>query len=196
MKLKLHAIGLVGAVAFLASACQQMEEMMGQQAESAPRPSAMASDTVTARATVIAVNRPEREVVLRKEDGTVMGYILDDSVRNFDQIEVGDVVTARYYEAVAVSVQPSTGEPTVTSSNSLESAPLGDKPGAMATRVSDLTARVEDIDYASRMVTLRGPGGRVEKMKVGPEVKNLEAVRRGDDVLVRHTEAVAVAVTE
>jgi hypothetical protein len=93
-------------------------------------------------------------------------------------------------------VQPSTGEPRADETNSFQRAPLGDKPGMETTRVRELTARVENIDYDNRVVTLRGPSGQVRKVKVGPEVKNFAAVKKGDQVLVRHTEAVAIAVTE
>jgi hypothetical protein len=188
MKTNLAAVCVAGFSALLISACAQTENM--------ERPGAVATDTVQTQATVIAVNRPEREVVLRGEDGTTMGYILDDRVRNFDQIEVGDVVTAQYYEAVAIAVQPSTGEPRAEETGSFQRAPLGDKPGMETTRVRELTARVENIDYDNRVVTLRGPSGQVRKVKVGPEVKNFAAVKKGDQVLVRHTEAVAIAVTE
>jgi hypothetical protein len=185
---------LVAAVALLTCGCQQMESMA--ESDSMARPAATASDTVKTQATVIAVNRPEREVVLRNEDGTVMGFILDDRVRNFDQIEVGDVVTAEYHQAIAVTVEPSTGEPTASTAASMQRAPLGAKPGGTATRVSTLTAKVEDVDYDSRLVTLRGPSGQIREMKVGPEVENLQAVRKGDQVLVRHTEAIAIAVSK
>ena len=92
MKFRSHTACLVGISALLASACSQTENMA--------KPAVAATDTVQTQATVIAINRPEREVILSGEDGTTMGYILDDRVRNFDQIEVGDVMTAQYYEAV------------------------------------------------------------------------------------------------
>jgi hypothetical protein len=188
VKSNLYAVCFASVCAFLISACSQTENMA--------KPAFVSSDTAETQATVIAINRPEREVVLRSKDGTTMGYVVDDRVRNFDQIEVGDVVTAQYYNAVAIAVQPSTGEPTAGETNSMQRAPLGEKPGATTTRVQELTARVEDIDYDSRLVTLRGPSGQIRKVRVGPEVKNLEAVKKGDQVLVRHTEAVAIAVTE
>ena len=43
---------------------------------------------------------------------------------------------------------------------------------------------------------VKGPSGSTRTFKVGPEVTNLDAVRKGDEVVVRHTEAIAIAVTE
>jgi hypothetical protein len=86
--------------ALLSSACAQQAEVS--------KPAFVTSDIVTERATVLAVNRPERMVVLRGEDGGTLGLILDERVRNFDQIQVGDVVTAQYQEATAIFVRPAT----------------------------------------------------------------------------------------
>ncbi|MGF7213136.1 hypothetical protein GGE65_007772 [Skermanella aerolata] len=188
MNRTLSVICIVGFSMGMLMACTQTENLA--------KPAAIASDTVETQATVIAINRHEREVVLRGEDGTTMGYVLDDSVRNFDQINVGDTVTAEYYEAVAIAVEPASGKPRAEETGSMQRAPLGAKPGASTTRMREITATVLDIDYANRLVTLQGPAGQTRKVKVGPEVENFMSVKQGDQVLVRHTEAMAVAVTE
>ena len=188
VKRLLSAICVAGSSMGLLVACTQTENLT--------KPAAVASDTVEVQATVIAVNRPEREVVLRGEDGTTMGYVLDENVRNFDQINVGDTVTAEYYEAVAIAVEPASGKPRAEETGSMQRAPPGAKPGASSTRVREITATVLDIDYANRLVTLQGPAGQTRKVKVGPEVENFMSVKQGDQVVVRHTEALAVAVTE
>jgi hypothetical protein len=184
----LSAVGL--SCAFLLPACAQQ-----QQAE-VSKPSYVTSSIVTERATVLAVNRPERMVVLRGEDGDTHGLILDERVKNFDQIEVGDVVTAQYQAETAIFVRPSTGAPTEDAARTLQTARPGEKPGAVATHINEITATVEGIDYSNRTITLKGPRGRTRTIKVSPEVENFNAVRKGDEVVVRHTNAVAVAVTE
>jgi hypothetical protein len=105
-------------------------------------------------------------------------------------------VTAQYREATAIFVRPSTGAPTTDTTGTLQTTPLGQRPSGVATRTNELTATVESIDYPSRFVVVRGPRGNTRTFKVGPEVTDLDAVRKGDEVVVRHTEAVAVAVTE
>jgi hypothetical protein len=179
--------------ALLLSACAQPAVVNTAEAE---RPAFVTSDLITERATVLAVNRPERMVVLRGEDGSTLGLILDERVRNFDQIEVGDTVTAQYQEATAVFVRPATGAPAAEPTGTFERAPLGARPGAAATSTNEITATVESIDYANRIVVVRGPSGRARTFKVSPEVTRLDAVQKGDEVVVRHTEAVAIAVTE
>jgi hypothetical protein len=53
-------------------------------------------------------------------------------------------------------------------------------------RVESMTANVKSIDLAKREVTLHGPGGRVETIQAGPEVKNLEKLEVGDRVTIRY----------
>src|SRR5262249_41320420 len=54
------------------------------------------------------------------------------------------------------------------------------------------TAVVTRIDQDRRLVTLRGPNGKTQTIKVGDEVKNLPQVRRGDHVVVRYYESLAL----
>jgi hypothetical protein len=102
----------------------------------------------------------------------------------------------QYREATAIFVRPATGAPRADTTGTLQTAPLGQRPSAVGTRTNEIIATVESIDYPSRVVVVKGPSGSTRTFKVGPEVKNLDGVRKGDEVVVRHTEAVAVAVTE
>jgi hypothetical protein len=60
----------------------------------------------------------------------------------------------------------------------------------------ELKARVEDIDYKSRTVTLRGPQQKTATVKVSKDVKRFDEVKKGkgDEVVIRHTEAIAIDV--
>lgn len=55
-------------------------------------------------------------------------------------------------------------------------------------------ARVVELDAASRMLTLRGPKGRLSTVKVPPEMQNFEKVRVGDDLVIRYATAIAAAL--
>jgi hypothetical protein len=57
----------------------------------------------------------------------------------------------------------------------------------------EVTAKVEAIDPATRTVTLRGPDGGTRTLKVDERVRRLDEVKAGDEVVVRHTEALAIA---
>jgi hypothetical protein len=68
------------------------------------------------------------------------------------------------------------------------------KPGVVLTEVRELRAKVDAIDYDKRLVTLTGPKGNTVTVKAGPQVKNLDQVKAGDQVVVRHYESVALFV--
>lgn len=181
--------------AILLSGCAQPDNT-AKSADTA-KPAIVVSDIMTKRGTVLAVNRAERMVTLRGEDGDKLGLELDERVKNFDQIEVGDKVTAQYHDATLIFVRSSTGAPAVDADHALlRSAGPGEKPGVAASRTSEVTSRVENIDHVNRLVTLRDPGGYMRTVKATPEVEGFDAVRKGDEVVVRHTEAIAIAVTE
>jgi len=56
-----------------------------------------------------------------------------------------------------------------------------------------LTAKVTAVDPKKGTVTLMGPEGKSKTMKVSKKV-NLKQLKKGDDVTVRYTEALAILV--
>jgi hypothetical protein len=60
---------------------------------------------------------------------------------------------------------------------------------ADAVRVS---ATVQAIDKDKRLVTLKGPKGNTFVVHAGPEVKNFDQVKVGDEVVVRYVEALTL----
>ena len=62
----------------------------------------------------------------------------------------------------------------------------------VAERVAQISASIEAVDYAKRIVTLKGPGGDSVTLEIGPEVQNFDQIRVGDLVVVRYLEALAL----
>ena len=56
------------------------------------------------------------------------------------------------------------------------------------------TATVQGVDLATRIVTLKGPKGKVFDVKAGDEVRNLEQVKVGDQVRAEYYQSVAIEV--
>jgi hypothetical protein len=68
-------------------------------------------------------------------------------------------------------------------------------PGTLSeSSVISSAATVTAIDHRNRQVTLRFPDGRTHTVQVDPAVRNLEQVRRGDEVIATYYESVAVHV--
>lgn len=53
----------------------------------------------------------------------------------------------------------------------------------------EVTAKVEDVDLAKRLITVKGPQGRVVVSKVDPAVENLDKVKVGDEVQIKYYRA-------
>ena len=65
-----------------------------------------------------------------------------------------------------------------------------------AADVTTITAKIEAIDLANRVVTIKGPLGRTVALEVDDRVKNLPQVKVGDEIVLKYTEAVLVAVVK
>jgi hypothetical protein len=65
---------------------------------------------------------------------------------------------------------------------------------AAAADVTTYTAKVVAINHVKRTVTLVGPMGKIVSLTVGPEVKNLDQVHRGDKLVIKYLEAVSVSL--
>lgn len=75
-----------------------------------------------------------------------------------------------------------------------KSAAAEKKPKVVKERVATVKATVEAIDLQNRVVTLRGPEGKVFDLKVGEKAKNLPQVKVGDEVVAKYYESIAVQV--
>lgn len=66
--------------------------------------------------------------------------------------------------------------------------------GGVRRKAVEVRATVEAVDQKARKVTLLGFDGTRETLTVGPEVKNLAQVRKGDEVVVTYYMAAAFEV--
>ena len=97
--------------------------------------------------------------------------------------------------AAAVSLSAYAQQPKVSgSAPAAAPAQVADAKGAV--EVATLTAKIESVDLANRMVTVRGPLGRVVALRVDDKVKNLAQVKAGDEIVLKYLEAVSVALVK
>jgi hypothetical protein len=149
--------------------------------------------TATATATVQAVDTDKRTVTLKMPDGKEKMFKLGKDVKNFDKIKVGDKVKATYVEELAVYLSKAGPPPGAEGVSEVMLAPKGSMPGAVTADTIEMTAKVKSINSKKRTVTLIGPEGNTKTLKV-PKTVNLKQVKKGDDVTVRYTEALALKV--
>ena len=162
--------------------------------KAAAKPGAVMVEAVTVTAAVDAVDTAKRLVAPKMAGGTSQTIKLGGAVKNFDQIKAGGKVRATFYESVAVFVVKSGEKPSASEVEGVEVAPKGAKPGAVVFDIVEVTAKVESINYKKRTMTLKGPEGNIRKVAVDKSVKKFKNIKKGDEVVLRITEAVAVKV--
>ncbi|KWR90591.1 hypothetical protein [Cupriavidus sp. IDO] len=185
---------LIVAAALAAAACPAMAQPETRVDMASGVGAVMATGTVKATATVVAIDAATRTVSLKNKQGKVTDLQVGEEVRNFEQLRVGDLVTVEYKEALSVSLNRQSGLRSSTERQIEDRAAPGAKPGGMVGREVTVTADVVAVNARTGMVTLKGPRGRMVDVHV-EDPKQLKAVRRGDQVQAVYTEALAVSVT-
>jgi hypothetical protein len=167
---------------------------VAQEKKPTDKPGVVRVDAASITATVEAIDYDKRTVDLKGPRGNIVRVKAGPDVKNFNQMKTGDKVRAKYYNATAIYVRKPDEPPFAEGASAVQVAAPGEKPGAVAVETVEMTARVEDIDYKNRTVTLRGPQQKTATLKVDKEVKRFKEVKKGDEIVVRHTEAVAINV--
>ena len=158
-------------------------------------PGRVSVDVIKLTGTVKAVDLEKKTVTVEGSGGRVETIDAKDA-RNLEQVKVGDKVTVRYTQALAVFVRKGDEPPSTSEKQTVQLAPKGEKPGGVVARTIQLTGTVQSVDARKRMVDVRVPAGDVRTFKVDPRVKNLSQVKKGDKVVLRYTESVALSVVK
>ena len=149
---------------------------------------------VTLTATVEAIDVAKRLVTLKGPKGNEVTVTVGEHVKNLPQVQVGDQVRVKYYEALAFRlVPPGETTPSASATGAAATAQPGQKPAGVGAREVSVTVTVEAIDRKGHTVTFKGPEGNSVTVKA-QDPKNLEKVKVGDQVEITYTEALAIAV--
>ena len=155
-----------------------------------------ASAAVTAEITaqVVGIDKATRTVTLKGPKGKIVDVVAGDEIRNFDQLRVGDMVTARYAAALSLALAKTKGGvPALTETTDVARAQPGARPGGVVARQVTVLADVIAVDQKKKTITLKGPKGNVVTLDVqNPE--HLKVVKQGDQIEAHYTEAVALSV--
>ncbi len=174
-------------------------DSQSSQSQTSPQtgqPKPIMSEAATVQATVQKVNPSKGSLTLKDPEGNTIQLQLGKSAPNLSKLHKGDVVTANYYKSTAVMLAKPGEEPTGTEQMQYTVAAQGGQPGGMVVNTIKTEATIEDINPQTREVTLKGPEGKTMKMKVDESVQNLDRLKKGDQIVVRYTEAAAISVAK
>ena len=150
------------------------------------------SKPVTISATIEAIDKDTRMVTLKGPKGNSVPVKAPADMQGFNTLKVGDVVSATYFESLAVRIRkPGDPAPATTASTTTQRKEL--TPGSETRREQTVSVTVEAIDAATPSITVKGPQGRVLTFRV-ENPKLLQNVKVGDTVDVTYFEALFIKV--
>jgi Cu/Ag efflux protein CusF len=150
-------------------------------------------ETAKITATVEAIDQKTREVTLKGPKGNKLTFVAGPEVKNLAQVQKGDELVVEYAQALAIDLKKSTK--TAASRTIVEggkAAAPGQKPGVVAARQVNVTAKIEAIDAKTNVVTLTGVEHTVDLKAKNPD--NLKGFKVGDFVDAVYVEAIAISV--
>lgn len=163
-------------------------------APAAPIAAARGMETV---AVVESIDQRAREVLLRREDGTLYTLRASPQVRNLAQVKAGDRVLLRFVEAVAVGLAPpgQAGPPRREATAAVRAA-RGELPGAADAQVTSRRVKILNVDPGSGTVTFQEATKPPQTVVLRrPEMLEFaRTLKPGDEVNITYAEAMLVAV--
>ena len=153
-------------------------------------------EQITLRGTVQAVDATARTVTIRGEAGNVVTLDVPQSVQRLNEVKVGDVVSAVYYDQVSVAAHPA-GAPDIDRLEPpIATATPGALPGGTVAQRRVTTVTITGWDPATRVVTFTVPSGTTYSRRLveTTDANLMKGLKVGDRVDVTRTEAVRLAV--
>ena len=171
---------------------QTADKTTGSEMAQPPKPGVVAVEVTEWTATVKSVDYAKKTVVLERDGKTAT---VDASyAKRLDEIKPGDVVKVAHVEELAIYVRKAEQGPMASEARTVELAPKTQGPGGIITETKQVVANVEAIDYTQRTITLQRPDGSVKTFKVSDAVEKFDQIKKGDQVVLEYTEAIAISV--
>jgi hypothetical protein len=155
------------------------------------------SDEVLVQATVVDIDKENRELLLERPDGSYVEVVAGPEVRNFDQIVVGNTVSARYIVSLSArrlepdeaDIEPSVG---VVAGR----AEPGQAPAAAVGADMVLTVVVRSVDLDQHIVTFADPGGVLHAVEAERDEGKafVKGLKPGDRVELNYEEVLVMGV--
>ena len=151
------------------------------------------TQTVSATATIQAIDSTARTVTLRTDKGEEDTLQAGPEFKRFNELKVGDKVKVTYWESLVVQVLPPGAAGPAPSTSAAVTPGKGKSPAATAAVQQTVTVTIKAIDPKVPSVTVVTGDGRTVTRKI-EDPKNLEKLKVGDKVAITYTQALLAAV--
>ena len=192
---KLFVVFVAALMAVSLASCattQTADKTTGSEMTQPTKPGVIAVDVTAWTATVKSVDYAKKTVVLEKDGKTAT--VNASYAKRLDEVKPGDVVKVAHIEELAIYVRKAEAGPLAAEARTVELAPKTQAPGGIVTDTKQVVANVEAIDYTNRTITLQRPDGSVKTFKVSDAVEKFDQIKKGDQVVLEYTDAIAITV--
>jgi hypothetical protein len=142
---------------------------------------------------VVGIDKATRTITLKNEAGKEWMLVAGPEVRNFDQLQRGDLVITEYFAGTALAIEPKgSGLKERITSFEVERAKLGDKPGMSVRKTTFVIAEVVAVDPELRVVEIQGARGSLI-LEVDAAV-DMSGLQPGAEIEAVYVEALAITV--
>ena len=146
--------------------------------------------TFTHKAAVTSMIPEQRTLALRTDAGNTITCKAAPQVSNYSQLQVGERVKATVTDMVALF--PVKGGQLPSAGSGIEVAGAGE-PAKVVLQTTDSRGRVTKVDPSYRLLTVEYSNGSTKQFKV-PLPYTLENIKKGDEIVVRASEPLAIRV--
>jgi hypothetical protein len=151
------------------------------------------SESVSATATIQAIDKTNRVVTLRDEKGAEDSMIVGPAMKRFDELKVGDKVKVTYTESLVLQVRKPGDAGKPAGDTAKATTGTGASPSATISSQQTTSVDVLAIDQKLPTITVKTADGRTVTRKVENR-KNLEGVKVGDKIDITYTQAALLSI--
>ena len=148
-------------------------------------------DQTTETATITTIDKGARSVTLQGRTGERKSFTVGPAVKRFNELKVGDVIRATYYESLVLQLRKP-GAAVAPSTSASVAERLKDRPGGVAAVQETTAVTVKAVDTNVPSLTVVTAAGLTETWKIADR-KNLEGVAPVDRIEMTYTKGVVVA---
>ncbi len=151
------------------------------------------AETHDTKAVVDSIILSQRMLALRGEDGVTVRCKAAPQVSNFEQLQIGERVKATITDAAAIFPVKNGPPPSVEAGVAVAGSIEGGRTANVVLHALDYRARVTSLDVSYRLLTLEYAVGTTKTFKTPLGVR-VEHLQKGDEVVVRTTDPLAICV--
>lgn len=168
------------------------------QTQQAPQPPApkpvIETNVVEVKGTIEGLSPDTREVTVRVEGDGLRTFAVKPDVKRFNELKVGDRLSARYQESIVMEVRKAgAAAPKLAAGEQKRVPGKAQRPSGAIVQQEQATVEVKAIDKKTPSINVLTEDGRTVSYKV-EHPERLEGLKVGDKIDITYTEALIVIV--